>query len=125
MLKWGIALALALSACTAALADGEYRRYRPYLSYIHLPPERHVIEVVQPPSSGRFTSTAAIHRQNRHLSALGRWRADQARCRGLERSLRRRGILQRDPPLHLRDVVPLNPWSSRSRHARAAQPGDF
>ena len=54
MLKWGIALALAVSMCAPALADGEYRRYRSYSHSIYLPPERHVIEVVQPPASGRF-----------------------------------------------------------------------
>jgi hypothetical protein len=54
MFKWLAALVLALSMGQSAFADGEYRRYRHYPRYIHLPPERHVIEVVQPPSSGNF-----------------------------------------------------------------------
>ena len=48
------ALALACIACEPALADGTgFARYRPYHWYA-LPPERHVIEVVQPPYSGNF-----------------------------------------------------------------------
>jgi hypothetical protein len=53
MLKWVAGLVLALSVCQQAWADGEYRRYY-YRDGIRLPPERHVIEVVQPPWSGNF-----------------------------------------------------------------------
>jgi hypothetical protein len=53
MVKLASAFALLLLACQAALADG-----MPYQPYRHrgfyLPPERHVIEVVQPPYSGNF-----------------------------------------------------------------------
>src|SRR5262249_36489280 len=55
MFKWMSAFALAASICAPALADEmEYRRraYYPYRYY--LPPEQHVIEVVQPPYSGNF-----------------------------------------------------------------------
>ena len=55
MSKWLAALVLALLLRAGRHSpDGEYRRYRHYRHYIHLPPERHVIEVVQPPSSGNF-----------------------------------------------------------------------
>ena len=51
---WVPALALACIACEPALADAtKFARYRPYHWYA-LPPERHVIEVVQPPYSGNF-----------------------------------------------------------------------
>ena len=51
---WAPALALACIACGPALADEtRFARYRPYHRYA-LPPERHVIEVVQPPYSGNF-----------------------------------------------------------------------
>jgi hypothetical protein len=52
MFKWGAAFALTAAVSWPALADGEYRRY--YRQQIHLPPERHVIEIVQPPWSGNF-----------------------------------------------------------------------
>ena len=53
MLKWMSAYALAASICAPALADEmEYPR-RGYYRY-YLPPEQHVIEVVQPPYSGNF-----------------------------------------------------------------------
>jgi hypothetical protein len=56
MFKWVVALVLAAAMSLPALADGEYRRHRYYQPhyYIYLPPERHVIEVVQPPWSGNF-----------------------------------------------------------------------
>jgi hypothetical protein len=48
------ASALVLFVCTPALADGmQYSPYRYHPGY-YLPPERHVIEVVQPPFSGNF-----------------------------------------------------------------------
>ncbi len=54
MFKWLVAFVLVLLMGQTAFADGEYRRYRHYPRSIYLPPERHVIEVVQPPSSGNF-----------------------------------------------------------------------
>jgi hypothetical protein len=48
--------ALGLALCQPVIADGmRYSRQRYYYPERHyLPPERHVIEVVQPPYSGRF-----------------------------------------------------------------------
>jgi hypothetical protein len=59
MFKWMSAFALAMLACAPALADEtEYSRpghYQYYYQYrFSLPPEQHVIEVVQPPYSGNF-----------------------------------------------------------------------
>jgi len=54
MFKWMAAIALIVTASAPALADGEYRRPTYYRHQIYLPPERHVIEVVRPPSSGNF-----------------------------------------------------------------------
>jgi hypothetical protein len=56
MIKAAAALALTLATTLPAAGDGfiEPRpRYHSY-PYFHLPPERHVIEVVQPPYSGNF-----------------------------------------------------------------------
>jgi hypothetical protein len=57
MFKWMSAFALAVLVCAPALAaDLEYHRpgyYQYYYQYT-LPPEQHVIEVVQPPYSGNF-----------------------------------------------------------------------
>jgi hypothetical protein len=49
-----LALAGALAATSVAMADGMTTHYRHTVARIHLPPERHVIEVVKPPGSGRF-----------------------------------------------------------------------
>jgi hypothetical protein len=59
------------------LADGEYRRYRHYnpTYYIYLPPERHVIEVVQPPWSGNFIINGA--RFTAKTPACWRWAAGE------------------------------------------------
>ena len=57
MVKWALAFALTLASAAPTFADEDYPRYRRYPIYRHhlyLPPERHVIEVVQPPSSGNF-----------------------------------------------------------------------
>jgi hypothetical protein len=56
MLRMAAAFALALLMCHGAFADGTtYRRHRHYYHRWHyLPPDRHVIEVVQPPYSGVF-----------------------------------------------------------------------
>jgi len=54
MFKSVWALVSVLSICAPALADGmQYSHYR-YHPGFYLPPERHVIEVVQPPYSGNF-----------------------------------------------------------------------
>ena len=53
-----ILLALLVTGQTA-LADGMiYPRYRVYRGF-YLPPERHVVEVVQPPWSGHFIINGA------------------------------------------------------------------
>ena len=54
--KFVLALPLALLVHAPAHGDEAPREYRPHHRWhgIHLPPERHVIEVVQPPWSGRF-----------------------------------------------------------------------
>ena len=58
MVRLVSACALVLLACQAAHADGMgYSPYRPRGFY--LPPERHVIEVVQPPYSGNFIINGA------------------------------------------------------------------
>jgi hypothetical protein len=55
MFKWMSAFALAASICAPALADEmEYPRRGYYQYRYYLPPEQHVIEVVQPPYSGNF-----------------------------------------------------------------------
>ena len=55
MLKWMSAFALAASACAPALAaDMDYPRLGYYQYRFSLPPEQHVIEVVQPSYSGNF-----------------------------------------------------------------------
>jgi hypothetical protein len=76
MLKVGSALALGLLMCQPAFADGmEYSRPR-YDQYRHyLPPERHVIEVVQPPYSGNFIINGA--RFTGKTAACLRWAAGE------------------------------------------------
>jgi hypothetical protein len=55
MFKWMSAFALAMFACAPALAaEMEYARPGYYQYRFYLPPEQHVIEVVQPPYSGNF-----------------------------------------------------------------------
>ena len=55
MLKWMSAFALAALTCAPALAaDMDYPRPGYYQYRYYLPPEQHVIEVVQPPYSGNF-----------------------------------------------------------------------
>jgi hypothetical protein len=55
MFKVASAAVLAVALCGPAMADGmQYSRYRHYL-----PPERHVVEVVQPPWSGNFIINGA------------------------------------------------------------------
>jgi hypothetical protein len=60
MLKVWSALALGLLTCQPVLADGmEYAPRHYYRPYHYLPPERHVVEVVSPPYSGRFIINGA------------------------------------------------------------------
>jgi hypothetical protein len=60
MLKPISAFALAMLMCAPALADGmEYAPRRYYPQRFYLPPEQHVIEVVQPPYSGNFIINGA------------------------------------------------------------------
>jgi len=56
MFKWLAALLLGMLIAQSAVADGMIApRYRSYYEpRFYLPPERHVVEVVQPPWSGRF-----------------------------------------------------------------------
>src|SRR5262249_21172921 len=55
MFKCMSAFALAMLVCAPALGDEtEYRRPGYYQYRYSLPPEQHVIEVVQPPYSGNF-----------------------------------------------------------------------
>jgi hypothetical protein len=55
MFQWVLVLGLVVSICRPAFADGmEYSRQRSYRYPFYLAPERHVIEVVQPPWSGNF-----------------------------------------------------------------------
>ena len=77
MFKWVVALVLAASMSLPALADGEYRRYRYYQPhyYIYLPPDRHVIEVVQPPWSGNFIINGS--RFTAKTPACWRWAAGE------------------------------------------------
>ena len=95
MRKLGSALALGVLTCQPAFADGmEYSPPRYYQYRHYLPPERHVIEVVQPPYSGNFIINGArFTAKTRSLLALGRGRADQARRGRLEWPVRRRGFL--------------------------------
>jgi len=55
-ITWGLLAALALVAVAPARADEPPPTYRHHGwgHRIYLPPERHVIEVVQPPYSGNF-----------------------------------------------------------------------
>ena len=77
MFKWVVALVLAAAMSLPALADGEYRRHRYYQPhyYIYLPPERHVIEVVQPPWSGNFIINGS--RFTAKTPACWRWAAGE------------------------------------------------
>ena len=75
MFKWVVAMVLAVSLCLPAFADGEYRRYRYYHHYIYLPPERHVIEVVQPSWSGNSIINGS--RFTAKTPACWRWAAGE------------------------------------------------
>jgi hypothetical protein len=60
MRKLGWAFALGLLLCQPAGADeADVARQRYYRYLYSLPPERHVIEVVSPPYSGRFIINGA------------------------------------------------------------------
>jgi hypothetical protein len=61
MFKFALGVALAMATSLPALADGmEYHRhYYHYRHHIYLSPERHVVEVVQPPWSGSFVINGA------------------------------------------------------------------
>ena len=73
MVKLASACALALLTSQAVLADG--MRYSPYRYHhrYYLPPERHVIEVVQPPYSGNFIINGT--RFTAKTAACTRWAA--------------------------------------------------
>ena len=73
MVKLGSVLALILLMSGPALADG-MRWHRHYHRYV-LPPERHVIEVVQPPWSGNFIINGA--RFTGRTRACLRWAAGE------------------------------------------------
>ncbi len=99
-------LGLAVMICQPALADGmRAPRYRAQ-PWFMLPPERHVIEVVQPPWSGnfiingrRFTGITAS------LPELGGGRADHAAFRRLARPLHRSNVLQSASAQYLHNLV--------------------
>jgi hypothetical protein len=60
MLRFILALALTALIAAPALADGmDYAPRRYYPQRFYLPPEQHVIEVVQPPWSGNFIINGA------------------------------------------------------------------
>jgi hypothetical protein len=60
MFQWVLVLGLVVSICQPAFADGMgYSRQRSYRYPFYLAPERHVIEVVQPPWSGNFIINGA------------------------------------------------------------------
>jgi hypothetical protein len=74
MFKVVSAFVLALVICQPAVADG--MGYRPYYrSWYALPPERHVVEVVQPPYSGNFIING--HRFTGKTAACLRWAAGE------------------------------------------------
>jgi hypothetical protein len=54
MVRRVLALAALAALAAPALADDGPRYHHHYRHHIYLPPERHVVEVVQPPWSGRF-----------------------------------------------------------------------
>ena len=75
MFKLASACVLAVATCQPALADGmQYTPYRYHQRY-YLPPERHVIEVVQPPYSGNFIINGA--RFTAKTAACTRWAAGE------------------------------------------------
>src|SRR5712671_7872888 len=75
MFKVASAAVLAVALCGPAAADGmQQTRYRHYHRY-YLPPERHVIEVVQPPYSGNFIINGA--RFTAKTAACTRWAAGE------------------------------------------------
>jgi len=77
MFKWMSAFALAMLVYAPALAEEEeeYRRpgyYQYYYQYrYYLPPEQHVIEVVQPPYSGNFIINGARFTARPQANASG------------------------------------------------------
>ena len=74
MVKLVSACVLALATCQPVLADGmPYTPYRQHRYY--LPPERHVIEVVQPPYSGNFIINGT--RFTAKTAACTRWAAGE------------------------------------------------
>jgi hypothetical protein len=55
MLRWILTAALIVSIHSPAVGDGmNLPRHRHYRQFFYLAPERHVVEVVQPPWSGNF-----------------------------------------------------------------------
>jgi hypothetical protein len=81
MRKFASGLALAMAMCLPgsllpALADGMgYQRHYHHNHRIHLPPARHVVEVVQPPWSGNFIINGT-HFTGRN-AACRRWAAGE------------------------------------------------
>jgi hypothetical protein len=74
MVKLASACALVVLACQATLADG--MQYQPYRHRgFYLPPERHVIEVVQPPYSGNFIINGTAFTAK--TAACTRWAAGE------------------------------------------------
>jgi hypothetical protein len=74
MVRLASACALVLLACQTVLGDGmSYQPYR-YRGF-YLPPERHVIEVVQPPYSGNFIINGTAFTAK--TAACTRWAAGE------------------------------------------------
>jgi len=75
MLKLASVSVLVALICAPAAADGtRYSGYR-YPAGFYLPPERHVIELVVPPYSGRFMINGA--RFTAKTDACARWAAGE------------------------------------------------
>ena len=96
--------ALLSGAVLPAAADEGPRVYRHHDRYrLSLPPERHVVEKVQPPWSGNFIINGRrFTGRDSGMFQLGGGRAHQADRGRLERPLRRGGVLQCLAPLDLR-----------------------
>ena len=74
MVKFASACVLVVLTCLPVLADGMQSSHYRYHRY-YLPPERHVIEVVQPPYSGNFIINGA--RFTAKTAACTRWAAGE------------------------------------------------
>ena len=74
-LKLSLALTLLTLAAVPAAADEDPARHHRHTRQFQLPPERHVIEVVQPPDSGNFIINGT--RFTAKSAACRRWAAGE------------------------------------------------